>query len=158
MITIKTKTVQQSKVSVGYLMQREHANLAGNVHGGEIMKIMDNTAGIVAYKHSHAPKAVTARVDQMEFHKPMYIGNLVTCEGKLIYVGNSSMEIQVTVWVEDIMKDDLPVKALTAFFTMVALDQARKPLQVPRLKIESDEEKKLFNEGEKRYRAYKEKK
>ncbi len=154
---MKTKTISQSSVSIGNLMQPEQANLAGNVHGGDIMKLMDNAAGIVAYKHAHT-NVVTARVDQLEFHQPIHIGNLVTCKGRLSYVGNSSMEVQVTVYVEDLMKDEPAKKALTAFFTMVALDDGGNPQKVPALTIENPEEEKVFEEGKRRYQTYKEKK
>lgn len=139
-------------------MLPENANLNGNVHGGVIMKMMDNTAGIVARKHART-NVVTARVDMLEFHHPIHIGNLVTCKGNLIYVGNSSMEVLVTVFVEDLNKEeDNQKRALTGYFTMVALDDEGKPTKVPSLDTASEEEKRLFNEGKKRYLEYKQKK
>lgn len=151
---MKAKNVEQSMVTIGNLMQPEQANLAGNVHGGEIMKMMDNTAGIVAFKHAHS-NVVTARVDQLMFHQPIHIGNLVTCEGRLTYVGTSSMEVLVTVMVEDIMAEEPSKTALTAYFTMVALDEAGNPKKVPELILDCEEDEQTFNEGRQRHWEYK---
>ena len=155
-IIIEKKTVKESEVSLGSLMLPEQANILGNVHGGEIMKMMDNTAGIVARRHSRSI-VVTARVDELEFHEPIHIGNLVTCCGRLTFVGKSSMEIKVIVKVEDLTKEDEPKVALTAFFTMVALDDNGVPTQVPKLEFATEAERKAFLEGEERYNLYKRK-
>lgn len=137
-------------------MLPEQANILGNVHGGEVMKMMDNTAGIVARRHSRSI-VVTARVDELEFHEPIHIGNLVTCCGRLTFVGKSSMEIKVIVKVEDLTKEDEPKVALTAFFTMVALDENGVPTEVPQLELVTEAERKAFLEGEERYNLYKRK-
>lgn len=147
------KTVAQSKVTIGNLMQPEHANQSGNVHGGEIMKMMDHAAGIVAARHARM-NVVTARVDNLEFHLPMHVGNLVTCEAHLTFVGKSSMEVAVTVLVEDLLKEEDAKVALTALFTMVALGADGKPAVVPSLRLVTDEEKRAFIEGKQRYLAY----
>lgn len=141
---------------MGYLMQPDQANPSGNVHGGEIMKLMDNSAAIVAFKHART-NVVTARVDELEFLRPIHIGNLVTCNGQLTFVSNRSMEIHVTVLVEDLTKEEPPKVALTAFFTMVALDENGKPTAVPPLKVTNEEERRIFEEGKQRYLEYKQK-
>ncbi len=153
---MKSKTVEQSKVSIGNLMQPEQANMSGNVHGGEVMKMMDNAAGIVAFRHART-NIVTARVDMLEFHHPIHIGNLVLCLAELTFVGKSSMEILVTVLVEDLYKEEPAKIALTAFFTMVALGKDGKATSVSPLEITTDEEGRLFEEGKQRYLAYKQK-
>lgn len=155
MFTIKSKTVEQSKVEVGSLMQPEHANVLGNVHGGEIMKLMDNAGGIVAARHSRS-YVVTARADSLEFHHPIHIGNFVKCVCQLTFVGNSSMEVAIKVMVEDIRVEAPPIVALTGYFTYVAIDKDGKPKQVPPLEISNEEEAKLFEEGKQRYLKYKE--
>jgi len=155
-VTIKAKTIEESKSSVGNLMLPEQANILGNVHGGEVIKLMDNVAGIVAVRHARNA-VVTARIDELEFHQPIHVGNLVTCNAKLTFVGKSSMEVFVEVLVEDITKEDSTKVALTAFFTMVAVDKDGKPIAVPSLEITSDEERKLFNERKEQYLAYKQK-
>jgi len=155
-VIIKSKTIEKSKASVGSLMLPEQANILGNVHGGEVIKLMDNVAGIAAVRHSRN-NVVTARIDELEFHQPIHVGNLVTCNAKLTFVGNSSMEVFVEVLVEDITKEDSTKVALTAFITMVAIDKNGKPISVPLLEVTNEEESKLFEEGQERYLSYKQK-
>lgn len=150
MIDIKFKTVEDSKVCLGSLMQPGQSNSYGNIHGGEIMKLMDNTAGIVARKHART-NVVTARVDKLEFHLPIHIGNLVTFQGQLTFVGKKSMEVLVKVSVEDLKNEESPKLALTGYFTMVALDEDGIPTLVPNIEITNDEDRKLYDEGKKRY-------
>lgn len=131
------------------------ANPAGNVHGGEIIKLMDSAAGAAAQKHCHT-NIVTARIDELRFKKPILVGNLVICTAQVIYTGNTSMEVFVTVESEDLMKDNGSQIALTAFFTMVSLDTDGKPTSVPKLnsQFSSAYEQKLYCAGEKRYLAH----
>lgn len=150
------KTMKASKICIGNLMEPHQANVSGNVHGGEIMKLMDNTAGIVAHRHARN-NAVTARVDGLEFIKPIHIGNLVTFEGRLTYVGRSSMEVLVKVYVEDLEIENSKKLALAGYFTMVALGEDGRPKQVPELLPETPEEEKLFSQGKERYLSRKNK-
>lgn len=131
-------------------MQPGQSNVYGNIHGGEIMKLMDNTAGIVARKHART-NVVTARVDKLEFHLPIHIGNLVTFQGQLTFVGKKSMEVLVTVLVEDLKKEEPPKLALTGYFTMVALNEEGVPTPVPSIELTNDEERELYEEGKRRY-------
>ena len=148
------KSVNHSQVIMSNVMLPQHANPSGNVHGGEIMKLIDSAAGVVAQRHART-NVVTARVDELEFLLPIRIGNVVTCYGKLTFVGKSSMEVSVTVTVEDVFKEDPAIIALKAFLTFVALDENGKPKQVPPLEIANEEERRLFEEGQQRYLAYK---
>lgn len=154
---LSVKTVEESRVSIGNLMQPEHANHYGSVHGGEIMKLMDHAAGIVALRHART-NVVTARVDNLEFHLPIHVGNLVTCEAHLVFVGRSSMEIAVTVKVEDLLHEGAAKVALTAMFTMVAFDKEGALAAVPSLRLTTDAEAQAFEEGRRRYEAYKQRK
>lgn len=148
------KTVEQTKLTYGSLMLPEHANISGNVHGGEIMKMMDNAGGVVARRHSRS-NLVTARVDALEFHHPIHVGNYVSCVCEMNFVGVSSMEVMVKVVVEDLKYDREPKVALTGYFTYVAIDENGKAIPVPRLKLTTDEEVRCFNEGKERYIRYK---
>lgn len=150
MVIIKARTVKQSEINLRNLMEPTHANIVGNVHGGEIMKLMDNAAGVAAARHS-GTNVVTARVDKVEFLYPVHISDLVTFNAKLSFVGNSSMEVFVKVLVEDFTKENSAKIAATAFFTMVALDENGKPTAVPPLEITNAEERRLFEEGRERY-------
>ncbi len=147
----KTKTMKDSFTVLAQVVLPMQANPAGNVHGGEIIKLMDSTAGVAAQKHAHT-NCVTARIEEINFKKPIHIGELVTCKAQVIYTGRSSMEVFVTVESEDLISGKQQI-ALTAFFTMVSLDKNGKPSKVESIDLEnaSEYEKKLYKEGEKRY-------
>ena len=149
-----SKTIDYSKTVMSQVMMPNHANSEGNVHGGEIIKLMDNAAYVVARKHARY-NVVTARVDELQFHLPVYVGNLITCQAKLVFVGNSSMEVSVKVKVENLDSDKSPRTALTAFFTMVALDDEENPVSVPDLELKTEAQKQAFVEGRQRYEEYK---
>lgn len=118
------------------------------------MKMMDSAAGVAAQKHAHT-NCVTARVEELNFKKPILVGELVTCKSQVIYAGHSSMEVFVTVESEDLITDKRQI-ALTAFFTMVSLDKNGKPSEVPELLYDDDNayETKLYREGEKRHKLH----
>lgn len=146
---MEDKTVADSALVMSTVMQPNQANPAGNVHGGEIMKLMDNAAFVTAQRHARA-NVVTARVDELTFHEPIYIGNLVTCHAFITFIGRSSMEIMVTVEVEDLYSESPGKCALTGYFTMVAMNAGNQPMRVPPLRLVSEEEQVRFEEGRKR--------
>jgi acyl-CoA hydrolase len=150
---LHTKTIQDSAVNMSMVMLPHQANVAGNVHGGEIMKLMDNAAYVVAHRHARA-NVVTARVDELTFHQPIYVGNLVVCHAYLTFVGKSSMEISVIVEVENLFEENSRKCALTALFTMVALNAGGHSSNVPPLKLTSDKERTMFEEAKQRYEAH----
>ena len=143
-------------IYISEVMMPHQANVAGNIHGGEIVKKMDSAAYAAARRYSRA-NVVTARIDEVEFHLPIIIGDLVTCIAQVVYVGKTSMEVAVTVEVEDLETIGRK-RALSAFFTMVALDKKGKPSPVPALPLNTVEEKQAFEEGRKRYEYHKQKK
>ena len=102
----------QHKIVMSQVMLPHQANVAGNVHGGEIMKFMDMAAAAVAMKFSKG-NCVTARVDELLFHLPIFVGALVTCTASLVYVGRTSMEVLVRVESEDLESHSGPEKALS---------------------------------------------
>ena len=150
----KLKTINESRTILSELMLPGKANPAGNIHGGEVMKIMDNCAGVTAGRHAKT-NAVTVRVDELIFHEPVRVGQLVICESYLVYVGKTSMEIKVTLKVEDLHCENPPKTALSAFFTFVALDSDGKPTEVPGLLLETEEQKQAYEEGRRRHLEYK---
>lgn len=131
------------------IMEPIHANIHGHVHGGELMKIMDNTAGIAAAKQAKG-LVVTKRVDEIEFHQAVNIGNIVTVNAQVCFVGTSSIQVRVHVFVHDIENYTEPNRALSAFFTMVHIKDG-KPSRVNPLVVSSDEEKELFELGMQKY-------
>ncbi|MDU2064885.1 MAG: acyl-CoA thioesterase [Sporomusaceae bacterium] len=137
-------------------MMPSQANVAGNIHGGEIIKLMDSTAYAAARRFART-NVVTARVDELEFHLPIFIGDLVICTAQVVYAGRSSMEVAVNVEVEDLEHEGRQ-KALSAFFTMVAIDKKGRPSQVAELILDTPEEKAAFEEGKRRYEFRKAKK
>lgn len=140
---------KRTKLIMSQVMLPSQANVAGNVHGGEIMKLMDTAAGAVATKYARC-NVVTARVDELQFHLPIFVGALVTLTATIAYVGRSSLEVIVNVDVEDLQSDCEPKRALSSYFTMVALDKAGKPHQLPPLVIDTDEERLLYEEVKRR--------
>ena len=144
----------QNKIVISEVMMPSQANPNGNVHGGEIMKIMDSAAYAAARKYARS-NVVTARVDELEFHSPILIGDLVTCTAEIVFVGHSSMEVAVNVEVEDLDQEGKPQRALSAYFTMVALDRNSRPKSVPPLILDTEDAKRAFDEGRQRYEAHK---
>ena len=139
------KTPDESKAEVIIRMFPSDANPAGNVFGGAILKHIDMVAGIVAQRHSQT-NAVTVSMDKISFLKPVFVGNVLFVTARVNYVQKSSMEIEVNVEAEDIAKGTR-VHTGNAFVTFVALHQNGKPDSVTKLRIESNEDKKRFEEG-----------
>ena len=138
------KTIAHSRAVMSQIMLPSQANPNGNVHGGEIMKMMDETSYVAAVRHAHT-NIVPAGVDELEFHTPVFVGALVTCRAELVFIGRTSMEAFVTVEAEYPRHEAPPINALTAYFTMVALDDDGVPCEVPPLILTTQEEKERFD-------------
>jgi len=132
------KTVKDSSITVSQQMTQQDANLAGNVHGGTIMKLIDNTAGLVAVRHT-GKQTVTASIDRLDFHSPVYIGNLLRVTASINLTGRSSMEVGVRVEAENVYTGEVRHTA-SAYLTYVSLDEQGKPVPVPPVAFESDDE------------------
>ena len=135
------------------IMEPYQSNSQGFIHGGELLKIMDMAAGIVGRIHSRG-LIVTARIDDVVFHKPVNIGNTVTCIGQLIYVGKSSMMIMVNIVIHNMDDFANPYLAVSGMFTMVHIVD-EKANSVPRLTISTEEDKNYYEYGEKKYKEKK---
>ncbi|MBN2232353.1 MAG: acyl-CoA thioesterase [Deltaproteobacteria bacterium] len=145
-----SKTVSQSRVILAHLMQPQDANPAGNIHGGVIMKLIDNAAGVVGFRHARR-NVVTASIDRIDFHAPVYVGNLVTFHAGLNYAGRTSMEIGVRVDTEDLLTGRVWHNA-SAYLTFVALDENGRPAEIPPLRAETPEEERRLHEATERAR------
>ena len=132
------KTVKESSIVMSQLMTPQDVNKAGNVHGGVIMKLIDTAGGAVAVRHARA-NTVTASIDRLDFHNPIFVGDLVTLKASLNMVGRTSMEIGVRVESENLMTGKVRHTA-SAYLTYVALGEDGKPTVVPSLTLETDEE------------------
>jgi uncharacterized protein (TIGR00369 family) len=133
------KPVSASRLVLAQVMTPQDANFAGNVHGGNIMKLADTASGVVAIRHS-GRNCVTAAVDRFVFHAPVYVGNLVTLYASLNYVGRTSMEVGVRVEAEDTRTGE-KTHTNSCNFLMVALDEKGRPVEVPRLILETEEDR-----------------
>lgn len=149
--------MEESKIIISEVMMPSQANPSGNVHGGEIMKIMDSAAYAAARRYART-NVVTARVDELEFHLPILIGDLVVCSAEVVFVGHTSMEVAVNVEVEDLEHFSKPQKALSAYFTMVALDRNARPAKVHQVKVENEAQQIAYEDGKRHYEEYKAKK
>jgi acyl-CoA hydrolase len=132
------KRVRDSSVVISYVMMPEDANPAGNVHGGIIMKHIDMTGGVVAMRHARC-NVVTASIDSLIFHYPVFVGDLVTLKASLNLAARSSMEVGVRVQTENLFTGEVRHTA-SAYLTFVALDRNGRPTPVPPLILETEED------------------
>ena len=142
------KRVDESRVFMAQVMNPQDANPAGNVHGGVIMKLIDTAAGTVAVRHARS-NVVTAAIDRLDFHQPVFIGDLLTLKASLNFAGRTSMEIGVRVEAENCMTGDVRHTS-SAYLTFVALDKTGHPLDVPPLVLETDDDKRRNEESKAR--------
>ena len=140
-----TKHPNDSAVEMTELVLPNDTNLLGNLLGGKLMHWMDLAAGMAASRHSNHV-VVTAAVDNLIFHHPIKLGELVNLKAKVTWTGSTSMELLVTVFAEDTQTDQTKL-ANEAFFTFVALDANSKPCSIPKLEPQTDEEKDLFKKA-----------
>jgi acyl-CoA hydrolase len=129
-------------------MQPEHANLYGNVHGGWIMKMADEVGALAAIRHSQG-HVVTVAIDQMSFHEPIRIGDLVILDAEVTFVGKTSIESRVQVLAENPITG-VQTHTNTAYLVYVALDDRGHPRQVPELRPETEIEARRLEAGRQR--------
>ena len=139
------KKVKDTQVILSHVVMPEDANPAGIVHGGVIMKLIDNAGGVVAARHARC-NVVTASIDRLDFHHPAFIGDLLTLRASLNMVGRTSMEIGARVETEHIRTGEVHHVA-SAYLTFVALDEKGKPKEVPPLILEGKTEKRRNREA-----------
>jgi acyl-CoA hydrolase len=145
------KTVGECRVQLHQLMLPEHANAYGNVHGGLIMKMVDETGGIAAMRHAQRP-CVTVAMDSMTFVSPVHVGELLCCVASVNFVGKTSLEVGVRVHAENFIKGEI-THTNSAYLVYVALDDDGKPMQAPPLVLETEDERRRFREAEERQAA-----
>lgn len=137
------KTVAESEAVLARMMQPADANPAGNVHGGAIMKMVDEAGGVVSTRHSRC-RCVTVTMDSMTFLEPIYIGDMVTVNAHITYVGKTSMEIEARVEAENLFTGKI-THTSTCYLVFVAIDEHGRPAEVPSLILETEEEKTRWN-------------
>ncbi|MEX0790771.1 MAG: acyl-CoA thioesterase [Actinomycetota bacterium] len=147
-----TKTVKQSRVVLAQYMGLSDSNLAGAVHGGAIMKLVDTAGGLAAMKFSGSP-VVTAAIDELSFLEPVNLGDLVTVIASVNGVGDTSMEVGVKVETENVLTGETRHTS-TAYLLYVAVDaETREPARVPRLECETAEERRRQRQAKGRRKA-----
>lgn len=132
------KNTKDATAIISRIMLPQDANPAGIVHGGVIMKEIDNAAGVAAVRHTRKI-CVTASIDRLDFHNPSFIGNLVTVKASINMTGKTSMEIGVRVETEDLLTGT-KVHLASAYLTFVALNEKHKPVEVSPLKLVTSED------------------
>ncbi|MFC1984832.1 acyl-CoA thioesterase [Chloroflexota bacterium] len=140
------KKVSESHLEMAQLMAPQDVNMAGNVHGGVIMKLIDTIGGAVAVRHTRT-NMVTASIDRLDFHYPIYIGDLVTLKASVNLVGRTSMEVGVFVESENLMTGEVRNTA-SAYLIYVALSKDGKPIPIPPLIVETPEEVRRNREAQ----------
>ena len=142
-----SKRVQDSLTEQQYLIRPTHINHYGRLFGGELLKWIDELAGIVAIRHSGAT-ITTAAIDNLQFKAPAHEGDLIVLRGMVTYVGRSSMEIRVDTYKEEM--DGTRMLVNRAYIDMVAINSEGVPVEVPALIPETDEQRQEYAAAEKR--------
>lgn len=142
------KPIRASRVTISQLMHPEHANLLGNVHGGWVMKLVDEAGALACMRHAQR-KVVTVAIDSMVFRQPIRLGDLVIINAEVSYTGRTSMEAEVHVIAENPITGERTYTN-TAYLVYVALDDHGRPTTVPGLKAETEEEKLRMEKAKER--------
>ncbi|WP_047547694.1 acyl-CoA thioesterase [Psychroserpens sp. Hel_I_66] len=142
------KTIDSSRITISELMQPQHSNFGGKIHGGYILNLMDQIAFACASKHSKT-YCVTASVDTVDFLSPIEIGELVTMKASVNYVGRTSMVVGIRVEAENIQTGKVK-HCNSSYFTMVAKDDNGNSTEVPGLIVNDKTEVKRFLKAIKR--------
>ena len=145
----EAKTVDESRVETVHIVRPNHLNGANRLFGGILMQWIDEVSGIVAKRHSMT-NVTTASVDNLTFLHGAYQNEMIVIKGKITWVGSSSMEVCVDTYVENLSGQRDRIN--NAHFMMVALDENDKPVKVPKLILQTDDEKLAWAHGEERRR------
>lgn len=146
-MTLEGRPTSAAQTSLSRIMTALDTNLLGTVHGGVIMKLVDEVAGAVAQRHSGGT-AVTASMDEMAFLEPVHVGDLVHANGRVNWTGRTSMEVGVRVLAEPWNEVRPAVRVATAYLVFVAIDAEGRPRETPPVIPETVEDKRRFAEAE----------
>jgi len=142
------KPVSASKTTMAKTMLPSDANPFGNVHGGEVMRLIDDCAGAAAFRHARS-QVVTAFVDELSFLAPVYVGDFVTAKASVNHVGRTSMEVGVRVEAENLLTGKV-VHVSSAYLVFVAIDKDGKAAPLPPLVAETADERRRMAAAEER--------
>jgi uncharacterized protein (TIGR00369 family) len=144
----KSKTPRASHITIAQLMQPEHANNLGHVHGGWIMKLVDEAGALACMRHAQK-RVVTVAVDSLVFREPIKIGDLIILDAEVTYTGRTSIEAEVHVVAENPITGQR-THTNTAYLVFVGLDDNGQPTPVPALITETEEEVQRMEQAKKR--------
>ena len=133
---------RDSEAVITELMMPHHANVLGNVFGGVVLSLVDRAAAVAAIRHS-GRHCVTVSVDKVDFKEPIRIGELITAYARVNYTGRTSMEVGVKIVAENMLTGNKR-HTNSCYVTLVALDEAGRPTEVPQLAPESADEKRRW--------------
>ena len=141
------KKVSDSRTEQQYILRPAHINPYGRLFGAQLLKWIDEVAGIVAVRHSNAI-VTTAAIDNLQFTKPAYAGEMIVLCGRVTYVGRTSMEIRVDTYTEAL--DGTRRLINKAYIDMVAINEDGKAIEVPGLELETEEQRTEYEAAVKR--------
>lgn len=147
MNTLEPKRVSDSKTTQVQMILNQSLNGYNRLFGGKLMEWIDIVGGVVARRHSNC-NVTTVFLDRMHFKAAAHVNDIIVLEGKITWVGKTSMEIRVDTFVEAINGIKYPINH--AYLVMVALDEKEQPTQVPGLILETEQEKAEWEAGVKR--------
>jgi uncharacterized protein (TIGR00369 family) len=140
--------MSQAEGLVSELMMPHHVNNFGNVFGGVILSMVDRAALVAAMRHA-GRNCLTVSIDRVDFREPIYAGELVTCHARVTWAGRTSMEIGVRVTASNLLTGQQR-HTNSCFLTFVAIDEHNRPVAVPQLELDSEDDRKRFQEGKRR--------
>ncbi|HEY0242454.1 MAG TPA: acyl-CoA thioesterase [Gemmatimonadaceae bacterium] len=141
-VRLESRTVRETQHETSQLMLPQHSNNLGLVFGGVILAMMDTASAVCAIRHARST-CVTASVDRVDFREPIHLGDLVIMKCSVNFVGRTSMEVGVRVEAEDLQTGNRR-HTNSCYLTFVAIDRNGKPIEVPRLVPETDEEVRRY--------------
>jgi acyl-CoA hydrolase len=153
MSQMEPRSPSETEAVLAELTLPMHGNNVGTVFGGALLSLVDRAAGVASARHASRP-TVTAAIERVDFRDPIRVGELVTCRARVTYVGRSSMEVVVQVTAEDITTGRARLTN-ECVLTMVAVDSGLRPQPVPRLRLETEDDRRRFRDGEIRRAARK---
>lgn len=138
--------MSQSATTMSKLMTPDEANVYGNVHGGAILKYIDEAAAVAAWRHARVPKVVTVSLERMDFKEPVFIGDILHIHATVRHVGRTSMLVGIRVEAEQPQTGEKRHTA-SCYMTFVALDRNDKPTPVPPVRADTAEEKEKMEKA-----------
>jgi acyl-CoA hydrolase len=142
---LETRKVSESMVETVHLVRPNHLNASGRLFGGVLMQWIDEVGGVVGKRHAHK-NVTTVSVDNLNFLRGAYSKDTLVLQGKVTYVGNTSMEVKVESYVENINAERVLMNR--AYITLVALDENDKPTPIAKLELETDEEREEWQKAQ----------